>query len=166
MFCHSALVMVRSHKWSDKTVIFQRKPINLFFDCTGDTSFNETKSWLVLERFRLCPMVSHIDFHDSQCSYIGQHANSETRHFVVKQVNKESIRSFKEIRYAKSLWNLFNLRFIQPVRRRSKRRYEQYDKSPVFDSLIPVTGNVCSHKHGCDAFILQVIFKIIEKSLF
>lgn len=59
--------------------------------------------------------------------------------------------------------NLLNFRFIQPVRRRSKRRYEQYDESPVFDSLAPVTGNICSHKEGCDAFILQVSSFFVEK---
>lgn len=58
-------------------------------------------------------------------------------------------------------------RFIQPVRRRSKRRYEHYDKSPVFDSIVPVTGNVCSHKNGCDEFLLKVqSFQIIIISFF
>lgn len=55
------------------------------------------------------------------------------------------------------LFAQFPLRFIQPVRRRSKRQYEHYDESPVFDSIAPVTGNVCSHRNGCDTFILNVI---------
>lgn len=45
--------------------------------------------------------------------------------------------------------------FIQPVKKRSKRRFEKYNKSPIFDSVISVSGNVCSHKKGCDEYVLS-----------
>lgn len=52
---------------------------------------------------------------------------------------------------------IFATRFIRPVRRRPKRQLDDYDKSPIFDSIVPVEGNVCSHKNGCDAFLIKVI---------
>ncbi|XP_031619737.1 transmembrane protein 135-like [Contarinia nasturtii] len=55
--------------------------------------------------------------------------------------------------------------FIEPVRRRSKRRYECYDESPIFDSMIPVSGNVCSHKNGCDTFIVNELKKYFKIGL-
>lgn len=59
----------------------------------------------------------------------------------------------------------FQRRFIQPVKRRSKRRFEKYESSSTFDSIIPVSGNVCSHKKSCDEFIVKVSTNIDEMKI-
>lgn len=48
------------------------------------------------------------------------------------------------------------IRFIQPVKRKPKRQLDEYDKSPIFDAIVSAESNVCSHKNGCDAFLLKV----------
>lgn len=48
------------------------------------------------------------------------------------------------------------IRFIKPVKQKSKREDVTYDASPILDAIYPNDRNVCSHKKSCDEFISKV----------
>lgn len=104
---------------------------------------------------RSCHLVSNRCLYGSKCNHFGQFKKNNARYILVL-----IYFLFCFIKFCLSKIILQNkFRFIQPVKKRSKRRFEKYDKSPIFDSVICASGNVCSHKKGCDEFVLSVSIK-------